>query len=75
MGDLPQATVIKPKGLVTNGRLISDVSDINWNVISLINTLLGPVYHSIGTGKKQNLGQLTVANHTSKYRSFSKIVG
>ena len=52
MGDLPQATVIKPKGLFTNDRLMSDASDTNWNAISLIDTLLGPVYHSIGTGKK-----------------------
>ncbi len=60
MGDLPQATVIKPKGLFTNDRLMSDFSDNNWNVKSPIDALFGAdVYHSIVTGKNQNLGQLT----------------
>ncbi len=75
MGDLPQATVIKPKGLFTNDRLMSDFSDNNWNVKSPIDALFGPVYHSIGTGKSQSLGQLTVANTLLKYRIVSKIVG
>ena len=60
VGDLPQVTVVKPKGLFTNRRSRSDFSDNNWNVKSPIDALFGAdVYHSIVTGKNQSLGQLT----------------
>ena len=54
VGDLPQVTVVKPKGLFTNGRSRSDFSDNNWNVKSPIDALFGAdVYHSIVRGKSR----------------------
>ncbi len=60
VGELPQVTVARPKGLFTNGRSRSYFSDKNWNVKSPIDALFGAdIYHSIVTWKNQSLGQLT----------------